>query len=133
MEQTSLYQRGREIMLALTNSNNPETPTHQQISDDFNRLAPGLDNIIVEFAFGQIYTREGLDLKQRALATLSSLATLGTEVQFELHVNAALTVGVESKQIVETMIHLIPYIGFPRVLNALKIIKRVFEQREIAY
>lgn len=133
MEQNSLYQRGREIMLKLTNSDHPDTPTHQQISDDLNRLAPGLDNIIVEFAFGKIYTREGLDLKQRAMITMSSLATLGTEVQFELHVNAALTVGVGSKQIIETIVHLIPYIGFPRVLNALKIIKRVFEQRKVAY
>ncbi|MGV9867703.1 carboxymuconolactone decarboxylase family protein [Rhodococcus koreensis] len=84
---------------------------------------------MVEFAFGDIYTREGMTKKEQSLVTISSLVTLGTDPQIELHVNTALTVGLTKEDIVGAITHLIPYIGFPRVLNALNIVKSVLSQR----
>lgn len=131
MNKSESYQRGFAKMMEFTNTEIAGIPTHTQISEQLNALAPGLDDYIVGFAYGEIYTREGLDNKQRAMVTLASLVTLGTEPQFELHVNTALTAGLEPKQIIETVVHTIPYIGFPRVLNALAIIKKVLIQRGI--
>lgn len=131
MNKSESYQRGFAKMMEFTNTELAGIPTHAQISEQLNSFAPGLDDYIVGFAYGEIYTRDGLDNKQRAMVTLASLVTLGTEPQFELHVNTALTAGLTPKQIIETVVHTIPYIGFPRVLNALAIIKKVLIQHGI--
>ncbi|KAB2329404.1 carboxymuconolactone decarboxylase family protein [Cytobacillus depressus] len=125
------YQRGLDKMMEYTITDNKEISTHLKISEELGDLAPGLENYIIEFAYGDIYMREGLTNQQRAMITISSLATLGTEPQLELHINTALTAGVKPREIVETVMHLIPYTGFPRVLNALKVIKKVFAQRNV--
>jgi 4-carboxymuconolactone decarboxylase len=86
---------------------------------------------IIEFGYGEIYSRPGLTNEQRALITISSLVTQGTERELELHINTGLTAGLTGTEIVESVIHLIPYTGFPRVLNALYVIKEVFAQRQV--
>lgn len=95
-------------------------------------VAPDLGRYVVEFAFGEIYQRPGLDLRQRQLITISALTTLGgAEPQLEVHVNAGLNVDLTAREVVEAILHCIPYTGFPRVLNAIFVTKRVFEQRNV--
>ncbi|WP_204988051.1 carboxymuconolactone decarboxylase family protein [Sporolactobacillus pectinivorans] len=95
-------------------------------------IAPDLGKFIIEFAFGDIYTRPVLDLKQRECITLSSLVSLGgTENQLRVHINGALNVGVAPKEVAEVFIQCIPYVGFPRVLNAVAVAKEVFKDRSI--
>lgn len=93
-------------------------------------IAPDVGKYIIEFAYGEIYSRAGLTNKQRALITISSLVTQGTEPQLELHINTGLTAGLTKEEIVESITHLIPYTGFPRVLNALTVAKKVFAMRD---
>ena len=88
---------------------------------------------IVEFAFGDVYCREGLDLQEREMITLATLLTLGgCETQLEVHLHGALNVGVTPQKIIETFLQCIPYTGFPRVLNAVAVAKRIFEQRQVS-
>jgi 4-carboxymuconolactone decarboxylase len=88
---------------------------------------------VIEFAFGEIYQRPILDLRQRQLVTISALTTLGgAEPQLEVHVNAGLNVGLTAAEVVEAIIHCVPYIGFPRVLNAIFVARRVFEERGVS-
>jgi 4-carboxymuconolactone decarboxylase len=95
-------------------------------------VAPDLGRYVVEFAYGDIYMRPGLDLRQRQLVTISALTALGgAEPQIEVHVNAGLNVGLSAREIVEAMIHCIPYTGFPRALNAIFVAQRVFEERDV--
>jgi 4-carboxymuconolactone decarboxylase len=95
-------------------------------------VAPDLGRYVVEFAYGDIYSRPVLDLPQRQLVTISALTTLGgAEPQLEVHVNAGLNVGLSASQIVEAMLHCIPYTGFPRVLNAIFVAQRVFDERNV--
>src|SRR5690625_6316395 len=91
-------------------------------------LDPELEDYIVEFAFGDIYSREGLDHKQKTLLTIASVVTQSLMPQLKLHVNMGLTVGLTPKEIVDSVVHLLPYVGFPRVLNALSVVKEVFER-----
>ncbi|MDR7078595.1 4-carboxymuconolactone decarboxylase [Neobacillus niacini] len=130
MEKTR-YQQGVDIIKEYTLTDNEEIGTHMDIVATFKDLAPDLESYIVEFAFGDIYSREGLTKQQQTMVTISSLVTLGTEPQLELHINTGLTIGLTPKEIVGTIVHLIPYTGFPRVLNALKIVKKVFAQRDV--
>ncbi|MGA9290697.1 MAG: carboxymuconolactone decarboxylase family protein [Anaerobacillus sp.] len=124
-------QQGLDKLMEYTLSSNDDISTHLKISDDLEDIAPDVGKYIIEFAYGDIYSRDGLTNQQRALVTLSSLVTQGTEPQLELHINTALTSGLTASEVVEAIIQLIPYTGFPRVLNALTIAKKVFCQREI--
>ncbi len=93
-------------------------------------IAPDLGKFIVEFAFGDIYTREGLTTEEREMITLSSLLTAGgCEPQLEVHINGALNVGISSEKVIETVLQCIPYTGFPKVLNAVFTAKKVFAER----
>jgi len=95
-------------------------------------IAPDLGKYIIEFAFGDIYSREGLSLQEREIITISSLLTAGgCEPQLEVHINGSLNVGVSPEKVVETLIQCIPYTGFPRVLNAVNVAKKVFAERNI--
>lgn len=97
-------------------------------------IAPDLGKFIIEFAFGDIYTRQGLTTAERELITLSSLLTAGgCEPQLEVHINGALNVGITPERIIETFLQCIPYTGFPKVLNAVSVAKKVFAEREIMY
>ena len=85
---------------------------------------------IIEFAFGDIYRREGLSLQEREMVTITSLLTAGgCEAQLEVHINGVLNVGVSKDKVVETFLQCIPYTGFPKVLNAITVAKKVFTAR----
>lgn len=93
-------------------------------------IAPDLGKFIVEFAFGDIYTREGLTTEEREMITLSSLLTAGgCEPQLEVHINGALNVGISPEKVIETFLQCIPYTGFPKVLNAVFVAKKIFAER----
>lgn len=90
-------------------------------------IAPDLGQYIVGFAFGEIYCRPHLDMRQRELITLAALAAQGgCERQLRVHIHAALNVGLSREQIVETFIQCVPYLGFPKVLNAVHVARNVF-------
>ena len=95
----------------------------------YENFAPDFTRYLVEFAFGEIYAREG-DLKHRELVAISSLATMGgCDSQLETHVHGAFNVGLTESEIVEAVMTLIPYIGFPKALNAMSVVKRVVDKR----
>lgn len=126
---TNRYDKGLAKLAEFTSPH--ASATHEKIGEDLAAIAPDLGRYITEFAYGDIYTRDGLTNQQRAIITLSSLVTQGTDPQVELHINTALSAGVTPTEIIETVMHLIPYTGFPRVINALTIVRHVFGQRGI--
>jgi len=94
-------------------------------------IAPDLGRYIVEFGFGDIYSRPGLDLKSREIATVAALTAMGNAApQLKVHINAALNVGVSKGEIVEILIQMVAYAGFPAALNAMALAKEVFATRE---
>ena len=102
----------------------------EQVIESLRSIAPDLGRFIVEFAFGEIYTRKELTLRERELITMTSLLTAGgCEPQLKVHINGALNVGVTPQQVIETFIQCIPYTGFPKVLNAVSAAKKIFEER----
>jgi len=95
----------------------------------YEDLAPDFTRYLIEFAFGEIYARDG-DLKHRELIAIASLATMGgCDAQLQTHVHGAFNVGLSEGQIVEAVMTLIPYIGFPKALNAMAVVKRVVDKR----
>ena len=104
----------------------------ENVINSLEGIAPDLGKFIIEFAFGDIYTREGLTTEEREMITLSSLLTAGgCEPQLEVHIGGALNVGISPEKVIETFLQCIPYTGFPKVLNAVFVAKRVFAEREL--
>lgn len=125
------YQKGIKKIQEFTVSHNDEKPTGEmEIGQGFKDIAPDLSKYVVEFAFGEIYSRAGLDNKQKVLTTISSLVSQGMP-QIEIHINSGLNVGLTAEEITGCIMHLLPYTGFPRVLNALKVAQKVFKERGI--
>lgn len=101
----------------------------EQVISSLKEIAPDLGDYIVEFAFGDIYSREGLNLQEREIVTLASLLTQGgCEVQLEVHIQAALNVSLTPEKIIECFLQCIPYVGFPRVLNAVFLADKLFKK-----
>ena len=125
MEQTR-FQRGWELLRQVDNAGG------EAVISSLADIAPDLGRYIVEFAFGDIYAREGLSLQERELVTIASLLTAGgCEPQLRVHLNGALNVGIPPQKIVEALIHCVPYVGFPRVLNAVFTAGDIFASRDL--
>jgi 4-carboxymuconolactone decarboxylase len=93
-------------------------------------VAPDMPRVITEFAFGEIYARPGLDLKSRQLATVAALAALGAGAQLKPHLKAALNVGWRRDELVEVLMQMALYGGFPAALSALAAAKEAFAERD---
>lgn len=104
----------------------------ENVIKSLEKIAPDVGRFIVEFAFADIYTRGDLSLQEREMITITSLLTSGgCEPQLGVHINGALNVGISPKKIIETFIQCIPYVGFPKVLNAITVAKKIFTNREL--
>ncbi|MGK8202774.1 carboxymuconolactone decarboxylase family protein [Burkholderia cenocepacia] len=94
-------------------------------------IAPDFSRLLIEFAFGDIYSRPQLDLRAREIATIAALAALGNaQPQLKVHVEAALNVGCTRDEIVEVFMQMAVYAGMPAALNALFVAHEVFRQRD---
>lgn len=123
----SRYLKGLENLSAVDGSGG------EAVIKALEDVSPDLGRYIVEFAFGDIYSRQELSLQERETVTLASLLTLGgCEPQLEVHINGALNTGVPPEKIIEIFVQCVPYTGFPRVLNAVFTAKKIFLERGIA-
>lgn len=125
------YQKGMAKLEELTVPNDQSPTGHMEVGESFKDVAPDLARLVVEFAFGDIYARPGLDNKQKVLTTISALVAQGTP-QIGMHVITGLNVGLTPDEIIGCIMHLIPYVGFPRALNALKVAQEVFAEQGVA-
>jgi 4-carboxymuconolactone decarboxylase len=95
-----------------------------------NDVSPELGHQLVAWGFGEVYARPGLEPRDRQLLTLGMLTALGgCEPQLEIHIGAALNVGLTPQEIIEALLHASVYCGFPRALNATFVARTVFGER----
>lgn len=90
-------------------------------------IAPDFARYILEFSFGDIYSRPGLDLRARETATIAALTAMGNAApQLKVHIEAGLNVGLSREEITEIIMQMAVYAGFPAALNGLFAAKEVF-------
>ncbi|MFI9772508.1 carboxymuconolactone decarboxylase family protein [Streptomyces sp. NPDC052415] len=102
----------------------------RRVVEALEDINPELGHQLVAWAFGEVYDRQALVARDRQLVTLGILTALGgCEPQLEIHINAALNVGLRPEEIVEALLHSAVYCGVPKALNATFVAKKVFGER----
>ncbi|HCA9781788.1 TPA: carboxymuconolactone decarboxylase family protein [Klebsiella quasipneumoniae subsp. similipneumoniae] len=102
----------------------------EAVVDSLRDIAPDFARYLIEFPFGDIYARPGLDLRSREIATIAALTALGNaEPQLKVHIAAGLNVGLTQEEITEVIMQMAVYAGFPAALNGLFAAKAVFAAR----
>ena len=129
---TERYQRGLDRMLELVGTPQENTVDHVKLVESYKELDADLSDYIISFAFGDIYSRKSLTQQEQTMVTISTLVALGTEPQLKLHINVGFNVGLTQEKIVGALIQCIPYVGFPRVLNGLTLLKQVMAERGLS-
>ena len=101
-----------------------------RVINSLRDIAPDFARYLIEFPFGDIYSRPGLDLRAREIAVVAALTALGNAtLQLKVHIEGALNVGVSQEEIVEVIMQMAVYAGFPAALNGLFAAKEVFAER----
>jgi len=119
------YEKGKKCLESIQNRSVDE------IFKDLEDIAPDLSRFVIEYPYSEIYTRDELDLKTREICTVSALTVLGTIPQLKEHINAALNVGNSPTEIVEIIMQMSAYCGFPKAINAMMAAKEVFIERDL--
>jgi len=120
------YERGAAMLAAV------DGPAGLEVVEGLAKSFPDFARYIVEFPFGDIYARKGLGLRERELATVAALCALGhARPQLRVHVHAALHVGCSPREIVEVVMQMAVYAGFPAALNGLAVVRQVFAESGI--
>ncbi|WP_409199412.1 carboxymuconolactone decarboxylase family protein [Methanobrevibacter sp. DSM 116169] len=102
----------------------------ENLFESLEDIAPDLGRFVVEYPYSEIYTRETVDLKTRELCTIAALTTLGfPQGQLKSHIEAALNVGVKAEEIVEIIMQMSAYAGFPAAINAMGTAKEIFKEK----
>ena len=124
-EQSERFQRGLAQLKAI------DGEAGEQVIESLKEIAPDLARYVIEFPFGDIYSRPGLDLKSREIATIAALTAMGNaRPQLKVHIQAALNVGCSREEIVEVVIQMAVYAGFPAALNGISVVKEVFNYED---
>ena len=104
----------------------------ERVIESLKDVAPDLARYIIEFPFGDIYSRQGLDLRSREIATIAALTALGNApVQLRVHIHGALNVGCSAEEVIEVIIQMAVYAGFPAALNGAFAAQDVFVERRL--
>lgn len=124
---TDRLERGRKALAAIDGAGG------ERVVAALADIAPDFATYLLEFPFGDIYSRPGLSLRDREIATIAALAALGTaEPQLRVHIAAGLNVGLGREEIVEILMQMAVYAGFPAALNGLFAARAVFASHEAA-
>ena len=106
--------------------------TGTAVVESLKDIAPDLADWIISFSYGDVLSRPGLDLRSRQFATISALTALGNAApQLKVHIHGALNVGCKPSELVEVILQMAVFSGFPSAINALNIAREVFNERSV--
>lgn len=125
MEKESRFERGMKKMLQIDGG------AGKDVENSLKDISPDLVKYMIEYSFGDIYSRNELDLKLKEIAVVASLTALGNaEPQLKVHINGALNVGCTINEIKEIILQMSAYSGFPTCINAMNVFKIVLSERK---
>lgn len=123
------WQEGYDLMTKMMGENFAQTMQSNAASETF---ASDVGRLAVEFAFGSVWSRPGLELKQRSTVVIATLIALRSTSELKNHVRFGLNNGLTVEEIQEIIIQTVPYVGFPAVAGALTATIEVLRERGLA-
>ena len=103
----------------------------EQVIDSLRDVSPDLSRYLIEYCFGDIYSRGKLDLKTTELVVVTALAAMGTaEPQLRVHLHGALNTGNSRQEVVEALLQVAVFAGFPAALKSIVAAREVFAARD---
>jgi 4-carboxymuconolactone decarboxylase len=124
---SSRYNKGEELL----KQNRPDE--YENIINGLSQISPELGEFLLEFVYGSVWSRSYesnavISPNLRAIVTITCLASLGKEPQLKSHIAGALKIGCSKSEIIECLLHLSIYAGFPVAINSLKVAQQVFDE-----
>ena len=124
--ESSRYSRGWERLREI------DGQAGERVVASLADIAPDFAKYLIEFPFGDIYSRPQLDLKAREIGVVAALTALGNAApQLKVHIHGALNVGCTREEVVEIIMQMAVYAGFPAALNGLFVAKEVFAECDL--
>ncbi len=120
-----MSEKGMEMLMRLLGENRA-----LEIRAAWAQLSPDFARFVTDFLAGQIWSRPNLDLKTRSLVTVAALAALGRPSGLRLNIEMALNNGASEVEILETLLQMAPYAGFPACWEGLIVASEVFTQKK---
>jgi 4-carboxymuconolactone decarboxylase len=118
------HARGLRALQEITGRTGPE------VVESLRDIAPDFADWIVDFSYGDVMTRPGLDRRSRQIATIAALTALGNAApQLKVHIEGALNVGCKPQEIIEVILQMSVFAGFPAAINALNVAREVFNDQ----
>jgi len=115
------HSRGLRTLVEITGEDG------ERVVDSLRDIAPDLADWIVEFSYGDVMSRPGLDRRTRQLATVAALTALGNaQPQLKVHIEGALNTGAKPHEVIEVIMQMAVFAGFPAAINALNAAREVF-------
>ena len=115
-------QRGADLIERLLGADDAD-----QMREAWRDVSPELEEYITEFVAGEIWSRPQLDARTKSLVTIATLAGIGRPLALELNIRMARNAGATEREVIETLLHIAPYAGFPAAWEGLVVAKRVFD------
>jgi 4-carboxymuconolactone decarboxylase len=114
------YERGREKLREVHGDRS--LATVESLGD--------LGRLIVEVAYGEVYSRPGLSLRERQIASVAALVATGRSSQLPVHLRSSLKAGLTADELREVIIQTATIAGFPPAMNAMSTLKTILGERE---
>ena len=105
----------------------------QEVREAWSKLSPDFSNLVTDFVAGEVWSRPNLELKTRSLITVAALAALGRTNALRLNIEMALNNGAAKSEILETLLQMAVYAGFPACWDALVIADEVFTRKQAGH
>jgi 4-carboxymuconolactone decarboxylase len=117
------YEKGRELMKEMIGPEGTE-----EVTGKFRDLHPDFERFVMEFVMGDLYSRDGLDLKTRLLCSIAALTVLGRQDQLRVHIDRAVGAGASKEEVEEVLLQMCAFGGFPATWDALVTAKEAFTE-----
>jgi alkylhydroperoxidase/carboxymuconolactone decarboxylase family protein YurZ len=101
-----------------------------EIRAEWSKLSPDFADMVTDFLAAEVWSRPNLEIKMRSLVTIAALTALGRENALRLNIEIALNNGATHAEILETLLQMAPYAGFPACWEGLIIADEVFSRKQ---
>lgn len=117
-------ERGEQLLREMLGADQAD-----RVRETWRSVCPDFEAYVVEFLAGEVWSRPGLDRRTKSLTSIAALAALGRTLALELNIRFALNNGATKQDIVETLLQIAPYAGFPAAWEGLTLAQKVFREQ----